>query len=479
MDRNQPAVEVLLAHKADVNAINNGANANGWTPLHWAAGPGYKAIAELLLKGGADVNARDKNGETPLYVAVYSGPVDVNSEPQRTAQRELVELLLAHQADANAAGSGGWAPLHKAAANANKPIAEILLKASADVNARGNGGFTPLHIAVQNGKWELAELLLANKADPNARNNAGQTPLDVVNDPSTGGLTASMRDTLADLLRKHGASDDLPRMDRIELRRPSTKYSSSVFGKGTNDWNQFTLLDLIGVQYGFLASSPNAGGGGGYSPSEFVNAAFNKSSSLGFPDLAHLRIRRPAADLKSWQEQVVDFRPVLESGDCSQDVRLEWGDVVDIPEADHRLNEQWRGFSKTNLANLKKCLTRRIEIVINGQTTNITLAPRITNVGGGEKAANATSTPGMSFEARLPAMQGVTIYANTPFWLKPVLGQSWLVLTSSDLRHVKVTRRDPATGQTREWVVDCSEASPAPDFWLSDGDKIEVPEKTN
>ncbi len=67
---------------------------------------------------------------------------------------------------------------------------------------------------------------------------------------------------------------------------------------------------------------------------------------------------------------------------------------------------------------------------------------------------------------------------HTPFWLKPVLLQSKLVLVSSDLSRVKVTRRDPATGQKREWVVDCSEASPAPDFWLRDGDKIEVPEKT-
>jgi hypothetical protein len=62
---------------------------------------------------------------------------------------------------------------------------------------------------------------------------------------------------------------------------------------------------------------------------------------------------------------------------------------------------------------------------------------------------------------------------------RPALLQSKLVLTSSDLSRVKVTRRDPATGQERHWVVDCSETSPAPDFWLRDGDKIEVPEKTD
>ena len=201
---------------------------------------------------------------------------------------------------------------------------------------------------------------------------------------------------------------------------------------------------------------------------------------MPFPDLAHLRIRRPAADLKSWQEQTVDLRPVLESGDCSKDVRLEWGDVVEIPEADHPLNESWPGFSMTELANLKKCLTRQVEIVINGQATNIMLAPQISNVGAEKEAAIAAAAANpASLRATMRAQLGPLITAHTPFWLKPVLLQSKLVLTSSDLRHVKVTRRDPTTGQERQWVVDCSEASPAPDLWLRDGDKIEVPEKAD
>ena len=281
---------------------------------------------------------------------------------------------------------------------------------------------------------------------------------------------------MSELLRHYGATDDLPRMDCISVRRPSANYFGQVFTKGTNDWNQFTLLDLIGVQCDFLAFSPYGGGNdvGGYSQSSF----FNKYHSLPFPDLARLRIRRPAADLKGWQEQTVDLRPLLESGDCSKDVPLEWGNVVDIPEADHMLNAAWPGFSKTQLANLKKCLTRQVEIVINGQATKITLAPQIFNVTEGERPANLLIVGGSpidnisssAFNGRQPY-----IHAHMPFWLKPVLLQSKLLLTSSDLRHVKVTHRDPTTGQTREWVVDCAEASPAPDFWLRDGDKIEVP----
>jgi hypothetical protein len=276
---------------------------------------------------------------------------------------------------------------------------------------------------------------------------------------------------MVDLLRQHGAVDDLPSLDRIMVRRRSTGYSSTAFTKGAHDWGQFTLLDLIGVQYAFLAASPDEAGGN----STFESRRFASSHTrFPFPDLAHLRIRRPASDLKSWQEQVVDLRPVLESGDCSKDVRLEWGDVVEIPEADHPLSEQWPGFSKTELTNLKKCLTRQVEIVINGQATNITRAPRISYL---VQETQEVGLPGGQPRSMLLPVREPEIVADTPFWLKPVLLQSKLVLTSSDLRHVKVTRHDPASGQEREWVVDCSEASPAPDLWLRDGDKIEVPER--
>ena len=55
-------------------------------------------------------------------------------------------------------------------------------------------------------------------------------------------------------------------------------------------------------------------------------------------------------------------------------------------------------------------------------------------------------TPEREPTGRLLGCAGIQIVAHTPFWLKPVLLQSKLVLTSSDLRRVKVTRRDAASG---------------------------------
>ena len=56
------AVKQHLAGGADVNAKN----VDGWTPLHEAAFGGRKEIVELLISNGADVNAKSDDGETPL-----------------------------------------------------------------------------------------------------------------------------------------------------------------------------------------------------------------------------------------------------------------------------------------------------------------------------------------------------------------------------------------------------------------------------
>ena len=51
---------------ADVNAKN----VDGWSPLHRAASWGHKEIAELLIAKGANVNAKNDIGETPLDFAI-------------------------------------------------------------------------------------------------------------------------------------------------------------------------------------------------------------------------------------------------------------------------------------------------------------------------------------------------------------------------------------------------------------------------
>jgi ankyrin repeat protein len=54
----------------DAGADPNAADADGMTPLHFAAAQGSVDVVRLLLDAGADPNAKSANGETPLYVAV-------------------------------------------------------------------------------------------------------------------------------------------------------------------------------------------------------------------------------------------------------------------------------------------------------------------------------------------------------------------------------------------------------------------------
>jgi ankyrin repeat protein len=75
-------VKLLIAKRADVNAKDK----DGWTPLHWAAWGGHGDVAELLIKNLADVNAKNFKGQTPLDLAVERD------------HKEVAEVLKKHEA---------------------------------------------------------------------------------------------------------------------------------------------------------------------------------------------------------------------------------------------------------------------------------------------------------------------------------------------------------------------------------------------
>nr|5AQB_A Chain A, 3G61_DB15V4 [synthetic construct] len=133
---------ILMANGADVNALDE----VGWTPLHLAAW-GHLEIVECLLKNGADVNAADIDGYTPLHLAAFSGHL------------EIVEVLLKYGADVNADDQAGFTPLHLAAIFGHLEIVEVLLKNGADVNAQDKFGKTPRDLAIDNGNEDIAEVL--------------------------------------------------------------------------------------------------------------------------------------------------------------------------------------------------------------------------------------------------------------------------------------------------------------------------------
>ena len=150
--RTPEVVRVLLSHHADANArARNGSTpldcaigydrkdvveallnggADGSAPLHQAAFEGKTGMVELLLAHKANVNAKGDAGYTPLHSAAVGN------------RKEVAELLLANMADVNARDTNGDTPLHCVC---SMDMAKLLLVSKADVNAKNQQGDTPLH----------------------------------------------------------------------------------------------------------------------------------------------------------------------------------------------------------------------------------------------------------------------------------------------------------------------------------------------
>ena len=108
------------------------------------------------LRAGADVNARNKVGNTALMLAALRG------------QANVIPLLLRAGADVNAKANNGATALMFAALRGQENVIPLLLKAGADVNAKVNNGVTSLMAAAHNGQANVIPLLLKAGADVDA-----------------------------------------------------------------------------------------------------------------------------------------------------------------------------------------------------------------------------------------------------------------------------------------------------------------------
>ncbi len=526
---NVAIVELLAAHGANVNFKDN----EGRTPLSRAAGVAQNdAVVKALLDAKADPNAGDL--DLPLLCAIHiqdalsaemllqaganpntKGNVDweerfynvlhPNGAPVTplflalsTGQFPLVQLLLKFKADPNDSQSDGRPVLFEAlpatnilealldagakvdaletiklfndqtdkrtaldaaAAGQNEADAVgILLKHGANPNAQDDLGDAALHWAAlfQLADEKVFSLLLEHKANPNARDNNGKTPLDLVKEklPQWSGQYAQNKlNALVDLLHQHGALDNLPHWDRIEVTTASTQLPATVFQRGTNDWNRFTLLEAIfnyyvrGFQHRYPGQPemirsrdrPMPGMPG------MISIQSLPANTMPFPDLTRIVIVRPSHDSTNSTRITVNLLNSTNGVDCAKDVPLEFGDIVEIPERDHSLGDQPVGLTTSQSHDIEDYLKGTAQLVVRDQKQELPLDP----VGYASTIARVLYQPA--------AQQ--------------------LILSSSDLSRVKVTRHDPKTGEAHEWILDCSNSSSEPDLWIRNGDLIEVPEK--
>ncbi len=133
----------------------------------------FADVLAAFVASGADVNAPDSAGRTPLHRAL----ANFGSMPARIL-RGVVSALLDAGADPNARHRGGWTPLHVAAGifGESGPLVRMLAAAGADLDALNNAGETPLHLAQEAVATATVRTLLELGADPAAVDGVGATP---------------------------------------------------------------------------------------------------------------------------------------------------------------------------------------------------------------------------------------------------------------------------------------------------------------
>jgi cytohesin len=119
-NNNLECCEVLLAHGADVNQVDEDQR----TPLHYAARRGYALVVKLLLSKGAQVHCQTRDGFTPLHLAAKYGRSD------------CVQILIEADADPNCQSHAHITPLHLASSRGSIECVEALVKANANLDVR-------------------------------------------------------------------------------------------------------------------------------------------------------------------------------------------------------------------------------------------------------------------------------------------------------------------------------------------------------
>ncbi|NXU30052.1 ASB10 protein, partial [Thalassarche chlororhynchos] len=163
-------VRLLLSFGADPEAVSE----DGYKPLHLCKSPDSIECVQQLLQRGASVNSRtEEEDDTALHVAARHGLTD------------HVQLLLCYGAELEAKNGEGQTPLNAACAQPHQPqdmgryyrVCQLLVESGASINAADRDRQHPLHLACKNANAQVAELLLARGANVNVMNYSGNTAL--------------------------------------------------------------------------------------------------------------------------------------------------------------------------------------------------------------------------------------------------------------------------------------------------------------
>ncbi|XP_067928929.1 serine/threonine-protein phosphatase 6 regulatory ankyrin repeat subunit B-like [Watersipora subatra] len=159
-------VKLLIeTHGATVDALSLAKK----TSLHMAAEVGQMVVCNTLLKLGADPNATDEGGQTPLHLAAENDHSDV------------IKLFLKHKPDlVTMANTKGMTYAHIAASKGSVGVIRELMRFNRTVICtakNSTNASTSLHLAAEGGHDDVVQVLLSAGADPLQENLDGMTPL--------------------------------------------------------------------------------------------------------------------------------------------------------------------------------------------------------------------------------------------------------------------------------------------------------------
>ena len=181
-------IKTLISLGADINAEDS----KGWTPLLVAAAAGHTTSTAVLLEMEADVDHCATDFTTPLYLACAKGHDDV-----------VIQLIEAGSDLEAKVGDDELTALMIATGKSKISTTHLLIQKGADIEARDLNSLTVLHRTTAKGLTNMVKILLEAGCDPGAKTRFGSTALDFAID------------------RKH---DDLVAL----LKKVTTKESSNV-----------------------------------------------------------------------------------------------------------------------------------------------------------------------------------------------------------------------------------------------------------
>jgi ankyrin repeat protein len=152
-------VQCLLEHGADVDLPDQFLH----TPLYVAAANVQVDAVRLLLEHNADVHFPDNEGYTPLHAAI-------RSDSSKAGRPQIARLLLKHGANPNARNHKLQTSLHLVCLKPDLlDILHLLLEHGADMDAEDKDGKTPLQLSLESGHDEVTRLLSAYSSNPTSQ----------------------------------------------------------------------------------------------------------------------------------------------------------------------------------------------------------------------------------------------------------------------------------------------------------------------